>query len=397
MSTPSRTVILLDVDGVLIHPVGYKTALRALVDHIAGQMGLPPLGPTEDEIAVFEACGLTNEWDSGAMCVSALLLAALERAPALRRDTLEATFAAIGAAGITLDRPDFTAEARAIARHDSDGRYPAARYLELLAARTDAANLPLLRALLGDVYAVRETLTTRTIQTFVLGSERFRTTYGQPAAFASESYLATHDIALLNAPARARLLDWASLPGHGAAIFTARPSGPPADLPPGEPVGDPPSGFPPEAELAAELIGLAGRLPLIGQGRVGWLAWRRGRAAADYLKPSPAQALTAIGAAATGSETESLHAAAALVERGEISGPLAGLRHSATRVIVFEDAAGGIRAAHGAASLLQRAGLDVSVVGIGVSPNADKRAALAPVADHLVDDVNAGLALVLGG
>ncbi|MEW6578285.1 MAG: hypothetical protein AB1435_03725 [Chloroflexota bacterium] len=397
MNTPSRTLILLDVDGVLVHPVGYKTALRTLVNRLAARMGQPPLGPTEDEIAVFEACGLTNEWDSGAMCVSALLLAALERAPALRRDTLEAAFDAIGAAGIALDRPDFIAEARAIARHDSDGRYPAARYLELLVTRTDPANLPLLRALLGNVYAVRDTLTTRTFQTLVLGSERFSATYGQPAAFACESYLATYDIALLNAPARAHLLDWACLPGHGAAIFTARPSGPPADLPPGEPVGDPPSGFPPEAELAAELVGLAGKLPLIGQGRVGWLAWRNGRAAADYLKPSPVQALTAMGAAVAGAETDALRAAAALVERGEIGGPLAALRDGATRVVVCEDAAGGIRAVRSAASLLQRAGLDVSVVAIGVSPNADKRAALALVADHLVDDVNAGLALVLGG
>lgn len=397
MNTPSRTLILLDVDGVLVHPVGYKTALRTLVNRLAARMGQPPLGPTEDEIAIFEACGLTNEWDSAAMCVSALLLAALERAPALRRDTLEATFDAIGASGIALDRPDFTAEARAIARHETDGRYPAARYLELLSARTDPANLPLLRDLLGNVYAVRDALITRTFQTFVLGSERFSATYGLPAAFACESYLATYDIALLHAPARARLLDWASLPGHGAAIFTARPSGPPADLPPGEPLGEPPSGFPPEAELAAELVGLAGKLPLIGQGRVGWLAWRNGRAAADYLKPSPVQALTAMGAAVSGAETDALRAAAALVERGEIRGPLTGLRHSATRVVVCEDATGGIRAVRGAASLLQRAGLDVSVVGIGVSPNADKRAALAAFADRLVDDVNDGLTLALDG
>ncbi|MEB2286804.1 MAG: hypothetical protein OZ934_01715 [Anaerolineae bacterium] len=397
MNIPSRTLILLDVDGVLVHPAGYKTALRTLVNRLAARLGQPPLGPTEDEIAVFEACGLTNEWDSGAMCVGALLLAALERAPALRRDTLEATFDAIGAAGLVLARPDFTAEARAIARHETDGRYPAVRYLELLSARTDPANLPLLRALLGNVYAVRETLTTRAFQTLALGSARFSATYNQPAAFACESYLATYDIALLNAPTRERLLGWASLPGHGATIFTARPSGPPADLPPGEPSGDPPSGFPPEAELAVELVGLAGKLPLIGQGRVGWLAWRNGRAAADYLKPSPVQALTAMGAALTGVETDALHAAAALVEHGEISGPLTGLREGSTRVIVCEDAAGGIRAVRGAASLLQRAGLEVSVVGVGVSPNADKRAALSAVADHLVDDVNEGLALVLDG
>lgn len=397
MNTLARTLILLDVDGVLVHPVGYKTALRALVEHFAGRMGLSLPGPTDDEIAVFEACGLTNEWDSGAMCVSALLLAALERAPSARRSTLDATFDAIRAAAPDVPRPDFTAEARQIARHDADGRYPAARYLELLRARTDPANLPLLQALLGNVYAVRQTPTTRTFQTFVLGSERFRATYGLPADFASESYLTTYDIPLLDTPTRARLLDWAQQPGHGVAIYTARPSRPPADLPPREPVGDPPAGYPPEAELAAELVGLAGRVPLIGQGRVGWLALRQGRDAANYIKPSPVQALSAIAAALSGAETASLGAAARLAEQGELSGPLADLRNGPLHVIVCEDSAGGIRAVRAAVTLLQRAGVTATLSAIGVSPQPDKRAALAAVADHLVDDVNEGLALILGG
>ena len=396
MSTPIRTLILLDVDGVLVHPIGYKRALRALVEHFAVQMGLSLPGPTDDEIAIFEACGLTNEWDSGAMCVSALLLAALECAPEARRPTLEATFDALRAAQPDAPRPDFTAEARQIARHGADGRYPAAHYLELLSARTDPANLPLLRALLGNVYAVRETPSTRAFQTFVLGNERFQATYGLPAPFVSESYLITYDIPLLDAPTRARLLDWAESPGHGIAIYTARPSRPPADLPPDEPVGEPPAGYPPEAELAAELVGLAGRAPLIGQGRVGWLAWRHGRAAADYIKPSPVQALSAIAAAVSGVETESLRAAVHLIERGELSGPLTALREGPVHIVIYEDSAGGICAVQDAVALLQQAGVSASLKGIGVSPQPDKRAALATVADQLVDDVNEGLALVLG-
>ncbi len=394
---PERTLILLDVDGVLVQPVGYKTALHTLVNHFAARMGQPPYGPTDDEIAVFEACGLTNEWDSGAVCVSVLLLAALEACPEVRRDTLDETFAAIKAAGVAIPRPDFTAVARAIARENIDGRYPAAHFLELLAGRTDATHLALVRELLGDVYAVIHTPTTHAFQTLVLGSERFARAYRHPAAFESESYLTTRDIALLDAATRERLLAWAAMPQHGAAIYTARPSGPPADLPHEAPIGDPPAGYPPEAELAAELVGLAQKMPLIGQGRVGWLAWRNGRAAAEYIKPSPVQALTAIGAALSGSETDSLLAAAALYEQGTVTGPLARLRDGATRVVVFEDAAGGIRAVRDAVDYLVRAGLDVTVTGVGVSPHADKQAALAPVADHVIDEVNAGLALILDG
>jgi hypothetical protein len=394
MASDPRILMLFDVDGVLVHPVGYKVALRALVDHFAAQMGQPAMGPGDDEIAVFEACGLTNEWDSGAMCISALLLAALESRPDLRRVTLDDTLAAVRGSGVQLSRPDFIGAAREIAHHHPDGHLPAVHYLALLSERTDPANLPLLRALLGDVYDITRTPTTRVFQTYTLGSERFAATYGQPAPFESNSYLADYDIPLLSGENRDRLLRWCHQPRHGAAIFTARPSLPPADLPADEPPGDPPTGYAPEAELAVELIGLAGRLPLIAQGRVGWLAWRNGRGSAEYIKPSPVQALASIGAAASGSETGALEAAAALVERGELASPLAALADRRTQVIVFEDTAGGIRAARRAVELLGHTGLEVASEGVGVSPQADKRAALAQVADHVVDDINAGLALV---
>ncbi len=82
--TSQRTLLLFDVDGVLVHPVGYRAALRALVDRFAAQTGI---GPDDNEIAFFEACGFINEWDSGAVCVSAILLAALDQRPDLRRGT----------------------------------------------------------------------------------------------------------------------------------------------------------------------------------------------------------------------------------------------------------------------------------------------------------------------
>ncbi|MBI5958872.1 MAG: hypothetical protein HY866_09070, partial [Chloroflexi bacterium] len=210
----------------------------------------------------------------------------------------------------------------------------------------------------------------------------------------SESYLAEYDLPLISPARREWLAQWSRKPEHGLAIFTARPSMAPTDLPENESSGQPQAGYAPEAELAAELVGLAGIAPLIGQGRVGWLAWRGGRSASDYVKPSPVQALAALGAALTGSETAALIAAAALFEQGQRIGPLADLDHQPTRVFVFEDSTGGIRAVRSAVELLRQTGLDITLQSVGVSPNADKRAALAEVADHLVDDVNSGLALV---
>ena len=70
----------------------------------------------------------------------------------------------------------------------------------------------------------------------------------------------------------------------------------------------------PEAELARELIGFDYTVPLIAGGRVQWLALQHGKGAGDYIKPSPVQALAAIGAAFSNEELPALHAAAALVE-----------------------------------------------------------------------------------
>ena len=386
---PSRTLILFDVDGVLVHPVGYKKALHDTLDYFAAQMGLGGLGLDDHEIGVFEACGITNEWDSGALCLSTILLAALSERPDLRRATLDETLAAVRAAGLRIARPDFTTLAREIVQRNTDHQVPAALGLTLLADRTDAANLPLLSALLGDVYSL-ETPTTRVFQTHTLGSEHFAAAYGQPAPLERESYLKTHDIPLLDAAHRDHLLQWAAQPGHGAVILTARPSLPPADLP-----DESGSGYAPEAELAAELVGLHGRLPLIASGRVGWLAQRNRRVVADYVKPSPVQALAAIGAAASGVESAALEAAADLYERDILSGPLAALAGGFTRVIVFEDAVPGIRAVQLAVERLRAAGLSIAFEGIGVSSHTDKRAALAEIAVHVVDDVNTGLDLIL--
>jgi beta-phosphoglucomutase-like phosphatase (HAD superfamily) len=387
-----RTLLLFDVDGVLIHPVGYKMAMRALVDHFAARMGQSSMGPDDDEIAFFEACGFTNEWDSGAVCVSAILLAALDQQPDLRRGTLSNTFDAIRAARISVARPDFAGIIADIYQQHAEGHLPAARYLEMLAARLNDGALALARDLLGNVYDVIGTPTTRAFQTLTLGSARFAAVYGHPAPFENESLLTRHDVPLLDDTDR--LLGWLRDAGHGAAIFTARPSLAPADLT--QAPAAVLTGYAPEAEIAAELLGLAGKVPLIGQGRVTWLADRYGRGAADYIKPSPVQGLAAIGAAASGSEADALNAAAALYEHGELTGPLAALREDTTQVVVFEDSVGGIRATQHAVERLDQAGLDAHLMAVGVSPNVDKRAALAAVADHVVDDVNAGLALVYG-
>lgn len=387
------TLLLFDVDGVLLFPRAYKYALQRTVDYFAAAMGQPPVAISDDEIATFEACGLTNEWDTVPMCVAALLGALFAARPALARPTFAETLAAVRDAGIAVPRPDFGALARAVRDATPPGQASTATIRRLLGEAAPDTLGPLLGEMF-DNHNSPQAPTTHIFQHFVLGSEHFTATYGMPAAFAAESALRTQDRALLGAARRDQLLERLTDPAWGAAIFTARPSRPPQ----GAPLGDAdPLAFPPEGDLAAELAGLDGHLPVIAGGRLTWLAARQGRPAMAYIKPSPVHALAAIGAAAGGEEAAALDAAAALYEEGRLSGPLTDLAGRQVEVVVFEDASGGIRSTLSAAELLCEAGLAVRARAVGVATEPAKREALAAITERVADDINAALAPFVEG
>ncbi len=387
-----RTLLLFDVDGVLIQSGGYHQALVATVDRFAAQMGLPPVCLAHDEVATFESLGLSNEWDSAAMCAGALLLDALAVRPDLRRDTLTATLDAIRAAGVRLPRRDFGALSRDLMAHHPPGTpYPSRTFLAECQRRADPSLHPLLDELLGDVYSYRSP-TTYLFQHHTLGSRRFAETYGEPPAFEVGSYLASYDTPLISAATLERLLARASQNGWGVALFTARPSLPPLDCPAFDP--DHAHLYPPEGDLAAEVLGVAGRVPLIAGGRLTWLGMQRGRGVADYVKPSAVHALAAIGGAVCGGECAALIAAATLAEEGRLSGPLADLAAASTHAVIFEDAPGGIHGGRRAAELLRAAGCDLVLETIGVALEPVKREALTGLADRVVNTVEEAVALV---
>jgi hypothetical protein len=378
------------VDGVLIRSGGYHRALVATVDRFAAQMGLPPVGLTRNEIATFESLGLSNEWDSAAMCAGSLLLDALATRPDLRRDSLAATLDAIRAAGSKVRRRDFGALSRDLMAHHPPGTpYPSRTFLSEYQRRADASLHPLLHALLGDVNSHRSP-TTYLFQHHTLGSRRFAETYGEPPAFEVESYLTRYDGALIAAETLERLLAHTSQAGWGMALFTARASLPPADCPEFDP--DHRHLHPPEGDLAAEVLGVAGRVPLIAGGRLTWLGRQRGKGVADYVKPSAVHALAAVGGALCGGECAALIAAAGLAEEGRLSGPLADLAQGSTRAVIFEDAPGGIRGGRRAAEMLRAAGCDLALEAVGVAEEPVKREALTPLADRVVGTVEEAVA-----
>ena len=70
----SQSIILFDMDGVLLEQVGYHTALTAAVKRIGAALGMPNAAITPAEIGRFEAMSVTNEWDSQSICAALMLI-----------------------------------------------------------------------------------------------------------------------------------------------------------------------------------------------------------------------------------------------------------------------------------------------------------------------------------
>jgi hypothetical protein len=151
-------------------------------------------------------------------------------------------------------------------------------------------------------------------------------------------------------------------------------------------------GFSPEAEAARSLVGLEG-FPLIGAGKMRWLAALESTQVERLVKPSPVQALAAIGAASSGQEGASLRAAIALHRDGILNQPLA--RVGPATIHVFEDTVGGLAAVERAVDALRGAGLRVSYVPYGIVVDGPKAASMAERGVTTYPSVNEALSVAL--
>lgn len=386
-----RTLILLDVDGVLIHPMGYKTALRDTIAIFASQLGFGTLHLSPDDIAFFEACGLTNEWDSATFCVGALLSTALqayEQKQAIVHPTnFSDALAILRQAELPpLTTPDFRRLASQVAELNKRHETPTNLCLSVLKSESPDHHHAILQTIFADIYSIDNPIT-RTQQVHTLGHLNFAQTYHQDALHESESYLVQHDTPLISPESIQKLLAWRDHSSKAFVIYTARPSHPPT--------GDT-HGYAPEADLAVELLGLKSQVPLIATGRMEWIAEQYKRHVSEYVKPSPVQALAAIAAALSNNEILALKAAAALHEEKRVTDPFTRLHEKPTRVVVFDDSIGGLHAVKLATEFLQSFGLPIEFQAIGVAPEESKQNTLKKLTRFVVNDINEGLKNVLG-
>lgn len=344
-----KKVILLDIDGVLVHHGGYRAALRATLNHFASLMGLSHFDFPEEKLAELEKRGIFSEWDMVPLLLATLWNDILSHRADLNlpADLFSAAVMIGHNANGYIPRELVIPEFEFIA-----GQYPAEAALQHGCFPFIPMDLRL--NILSQSRNIKFSQTMRLFQHYSLGSRVYSETYNLPVEVETESFL-QHDRSNINDEIRSRLIQ----PHIHLAGLTARPSAPPRE------VDDSHFGYAPEAEIALELVGLAD-IPLIAFGKLEYLAAQRGLDPGALLKPSPVHALAATAAALTGDEWAGLQSAADWFQTGKLNGVFATLPRE-FELFVVEDTMGGIRSTQAAGEILCQNGFDITTHTLGLT------------------------------
>ena len=219
------------------------------------------------------------------------------------------------------------------------------------------------------------------------------------------SFLKQFDQALLEVGLRDQVEALSRTQNLHLALCTARPSMPPVGI------EVPGPGYSPEAEQALELVGF-GPIPLIGAGRLLYIAAAHDVSFNLLIKPSPFQAAAAILAAVSGNEQEGLLKALSVCQQaGILPGQIdpsrvtgAGVLDSFYNLVrpgqplpvhIFEDSPIGLRSVQQAGVLLNLSGFPVSVHAWGIATNPAKIKALQAAGADVYPDINQAIRAIL--
>ena len=344
-------IILLDIDSVLVQPLGYRAALRTTVQHFIGT----DVSIDEDFLSDLERRGIASEWD-----MAPLIVASYWNSILIQQSMHDLPDDVSAAAQEIRRQRRVDGSIQVPAFENVSRKYPTQTAYE--AGLFASIPEPLRKNLLTETRDVHKSHAMRTLQHFTLGSKHFSETYNMPAEIKTESFLLKYDRSNVDDKIRARLLQ----NGNHLAAFTARPSHPPREI------KEPMFGYAPEAELALTLIGLQD-IPLIAFGKLDYIAAQHRVDLAALVKPSPFQALAAILAAWTGDELSALEAAYYWYNTGVLNGDFKKLPKS-FELIVVEDTMGGIRSVKKAGKILNAAGFDVTVRALGLTSGSKVKA-----------------------
>jgi phosphoglycolate phosphatase-like HAD superfamily hydrolase len=367
----TKSIILFDMDGVLLEQEGYHTALMAAVKRIGAALGMPNAAITPTEIARFEAMSVTNEWDSQSICAALMLIELWKLDGSIRYEQPTPRVPVV-----TEDTPDISGF---LDRFTEIGDDPGPRAYQILTAENawlDEAQRDYLELILFHTREIYTSPLLPVYQESVLGSQVFQDHYGLAPQLHCDSYLMTQDTRVMSDSKLAELQNWLDQSEHAAGILTNRP----CKTPPGYLSS-------PEAEIGAQFVGLPG-LPLMGSGTLAWFAETQLHVPDHLLfKPHALHALGLLQLILGRPVEDALQISNDLMEgRGS---RCAWEALDGARITVIEDTFKGL--ACGLASQKALAGIDIPIhlQLIGVATHPEKRQSLAEYTSWIVKDLNA--------
>ncbi len=341
-----KKIIIFDVDGVLIESHGYHQAFKDTVRIGAKELGFD-VNLSDDDIAQFEGMGISSEWHSSAACMAVLLInGTFDLAP---------LFASIAKEQAKI--PVRIRLERAVKRMAKEAGVDPARPVAIIQNSETIQSFPF------DIF-----------QEMILGSLGFEEIYGIKSSLGVESYLYEYDKPLLSASSKNGLFEWLQKHERGCAIMTNRPT---REMP--------------DAKYAQKLTGLD-EIPVSGYGEMGWLAEKFGGEAANYSKPSPIHALSAV-LASFGKESNQSLLEAHAASKGEFSEDI--MRLDGYEFWVFEDTPAGIISGGAMGELLCGQGLNVKVNKFGITSSPVKARYLKAQGAQVFENVDIALDEIL--
>lgn len=388
----SQLVFIMDVDGVLVNPFGYRKATQATLDWFTRRIGVSAVEYTEAISSQFEAHNISSEFDIVPLCLAEifdqLLAAHLELQ--LPADIYQACDQ-LHSMQPVLPQVDFTEMVHKVEMALRPGLFPSDSALHTNQSEgkdTPFPHLkshPLLNTILSHTRDVRLSPITPLFQQFVLGSKIFKKVYSMPTEVKTISLLKAFDQPLLDRELAKTLMKSWVLNEINLVAYTGRPSRLPSEA------LEPLLSYSPEADLALKIVDLGG-IPLVGFGQTYRLAKLTGGKSDQLGKPSLISALGAIGAAVSKDSIEALMAADRWVNRGENS---FFRQLPAMDIHLFEDTAGSIHCVKQAAAMLNDLGIETQFHAWGIARTATKTEALQSAGAQIQGDINSAIRNVM--
>ncbi|MGB9672520.1 MAG: hypothetical protein ACPL3P_00125 [Anaerolineales bacterium] len=358
-------ILLLDIDSVLIEPLGYRKAVLAVWEYITNLMGMNPIPISHEILADMEAAGITSEWDMLPLLIASLWQTILSKMESNEFITDSDIFRA--AAAFKKVNPNLKVDGIMLPKFPLvPGQFPAETAWR-------SGLFPRLPQKLGESLLLNTrdpylSQTTQLFQQFVLGSQQYRLTYQLIPRVKSTSYLLSYDRPLLPESIKREMLELNAQAQLGIGVITSRPSLPPCDA------NGESKGFAPEAEIALDLLGMS-QVPLIGFGKMKYVGDVYNLNPDKLIKPAASHSLAAILRLFLDSETEAVAYAIRWSDervRAEIMAAIP----SDFEVYIVEDTLSGIISVENAVDLFVHSGKQVNLHCYGLTNgNQQKRRA----------------------